>query len=590
MGGGGFLGLGPAPSAPAAPDYSAAATATASGNLDAARAATAANRVNQVTPYGNLDYTISGQDSYGNPTWTAKTSLSDVGQQLLNAQNNASLGLGSAINSQLGNVNRTMGEPFNPQTNPVTTTAGQANLNQLTGSSNLNQLTGNADLSQVGQGPQFNQAGTAQQAQGVGSAQQAYGIGSGQQAQGMGQAQNLLTDTNYASGMQGWDKANQILQARLQPQMEQAREAQASQLVNQGIPVGSKAYENAMRTFNQGQNDLLTNSQLAGQSIGNNLFNQGLAGGQFTNAAITQQNQNQLANTGLSNAAIAQNFGQNLQAQQLQNQAAQQNYSNQIAGTQLGNQAAQQNYGNQLAGLQFNNQTGQQGYANQLAQIQANNAANQQGYANSQQQQQANNALAQQYYANQQAQQQANNAIGQQQFGNQLANANLGNAAQQQQYNQAMTNYNMPLNTLSALRSGAQVQNPTFQNAPQQATTAGADLLGASQMGYNAQMGGFNAANAAQSNFNSGLMGLGGTLGAAAIMSDIRTKENIKPIGWLPNGLPVYEYEYKPEWKAEAGHGKFIGVMAQEVEQVMPEAVITRPDGYKMVNYGVLNG
>ena len=28
--------------------------------------------------------------------------------------------------------------------------------------------------------------------------------------------------------------------------------------------------------------------------------------------------------------------------------------------------------------------------------------------------------------------------------------------------------------------------------------------------------------------------------------------------------------------------------MAQEVEQVIPEAVITRPDGYKMVNYGVL--
>jgi hypothetical protein len=536
MGGGGFLGLGPAPSAPAAPDYSAAATATASGNLDAARAATAANRVNQVTPYGNLDYTISGQDSYGNPTWTAKTSLSDVGQRLLDAQNNASLGLGSAINSQLGNVNRTMGEPFNPQTNPVTTTAGQANLNQLTGSANLSQL---------GQGPQLNQ---------VGQAQQSYGIDNGAQAQGMGQAQNLLTDTNYASGMQGWDKANQILQARLQPQMEQAREAQASQLVNQGIPVGSKAYENAMRTFNQGQNDLLTNSQLAGQSIGNNLFNQGLAGGQFTNAAITQQNQNQLANTGLSNAAISQNFGQNLQAQQLQNQAAQQNYTN------------------QLAGAGFNNQANQQGYANQIAQIQANNAANQQGYANTQ------------------AQQQANNAIAQQQYGNQLANANLGNAAQQQQYNQAMTNYNMPLNTLSALRSGAQVQNPTFQNAPQQATTSGADLLGASQMGYNAQMGGFNAANAAQSNFNSGLMGLGGTLGAAAIMSDIRTKENIKPIGWLPNGLPVYEYEYKPEWKAEAGHGKFVGVMAQEVEKVMPEAVITRPDGYKMVNYGVLNG
>jgi hypothetical protein len=368
--------------------------------------------------------------------------------------------------------------------------------------------------------------------------------------------------------MQGWDKANQILQARLQPQMDQAREAQASALVNQGIPVGSKAYENAMRTFNQGQNDLLTNSQLAGQSIGNNLFQQGLQGGQFTNSAITQQNQNQLANTGLSNQAIAQNFGQGLQAQQLQNQAAQQNYAN------------------QLAGLGFNNQASQQGYANQLAQIQANNAANQQGYANSQQQQQANNALAQQGYANSQAQQQANNAIAQQQFGNQIANANLGNTAQQQQYNQAMTNYNMPLNTLSALRSGAQVQNPSFINAPQQATTAGADLLGASQMGYNAQMGNFNAQQAQQANFNQGLMGLGG----AAMISDIRTKENIKHLGWMPNGLPIYEYEYKPEWKEEAGYGKFVGVMAHEVENVMPEAVIYRPDGYKMVNYGVLNG
>jgi hypothetical protein len=170
-----------------------------------------------------------------------------------------------------------------------------------------------------------------------------------------------------------------------------------------------------------------------------------------------------------------------------------------------------------------------------------------------------------------------------------LANANLGNQAQQQQFNQALTQYNMPLNTLSALRTGAQVQNPTFQNAPQQATTAGADLLGAASSQYNAAMGGFNAQQAAQANMNSGLMGLGGTLGAAAIMSDIRTKENITQVYWLPNGLPVYTYEYKPEYKDEAGHGVHIGVMAQDVEQVMPEAVITRADGIKMVNYGVLN-
>jgi hypothetical protein len=86
----------------------------------------------------------------------------------------------------------------------------------------------------------------------------------------------------------------------------------------------------------------------------------------------------------------------------------------------------------------------------------------------------------------------------------------VGSQANQQAFNQEMTKYNMPLNTLSALRSGSQVQNPTFVNSAQQATTGGADILGATQMGYNAQMGDFNAKQAAQQNLNSGLMGLGG--------------------------------------------------------------------------------
>ena len=352
MGGGGFLGLGPAPSAPAAPDYTSAARETAAGNLQAAQTATAANRVNQVTPYGNLNYAETGRDSQGNPTWTATTSLSDVGQQLLNNQNQASLGLGGTINAALGQVQNTMGQAFNPNLPSTGMNPGQ-------------------------------------------SYQDAY-------------------------------------MARLAPQLEQSRESTQAQLANQGVVPGTQAYENAMRQQAMKENDLLL-------------------------------------------GATTQGFG-------------------------------------------------------------------------------------------------------------------VGQQANQNAFNQEMTKYNMPLNTLSALRSGSQVQNPTFVNSAQQATTGGADLLGASQMGYNAQMGNFNAQQAAQQGLNSGLMGLGGTLGAAAIMSDIRTKDHIKAIGYLPNGLFVYEYEYKPEWKDEAGHGKFIGVMAQEVEMVKPEAVFTRPDGYKMVNYGVLNG
>jgi hypothetical protein len=452
MGGGGFLGLGPAPSAPAAPNYAAAAQETAQGNLDAARAATAANRVNQVTPYGNLDYTITGQDPYGNPTWTAKTSLSDVGQQLLNNQNQASLGLGGTINAALNRVQNTMGQGFNPNT-PAIQYGGQA-----------------PTLGQVGQADQ---------------------------AQGMGNAPTLQTGLDY-QGMEGWDKATALLNQRLQPQIQQSEERLQAQLANQGIVPGTEAYNRAMTQQGQRTNDLLTQAQLAGQNVQQNMFGQALQGGQFANQAMLGQNQAQLGNVAQSN------------------------------------QALQQNYANQLAAQQQNNQ------------------------------------------------------VAQQMFANQQAGANLSNQAQQQAYNQAMTQYNMPLNTLSALRSGSQVQNPSFVNSAQQATTSGADILGAAQMGYNAQMGDFNAKQAAQQNFNQGLMGLGG----AGIMafSDIRMKENIKQIHWMPNGLPVYEYEYKPEFKDIAGHGKFVGVMAQEVEIVQPEAVITNADGYKMVNYGVLNG
>lgn len=485
-GGGGILSpitnaiFGSPPSPPPAPDYTAAAQTTAAGNLAAAQAATSANRVSQYTPYGNLVYTQNGVDTQGNPMWNATTSLSDVGQQLLNTQNQTSLGLGQTINAQLGNVQNTMGQGFNPNLPGLTYSGGQANL------------------SQVGQGPQFNQVGNAAQAQGV------------------GQAQNLQTGVN-GTGMQGWDAATALINQRLQPQMAQAAESQKAQLANQGLVPGTQAYDNAMRSFNQGQNDLLTQAQLQGANVQNQMFNQNLQAGQFGNQAITQQNANQLANTGLNN------------------------------------QAAQQNYTNQLAGLNFNNQASQQGYANQLSAQQANNAAAQQGYANN------------------------------------VTNANLGNTAQQQAYTQAMTNYNLPLNVLSALRTGASVQNPTFQNVPQQATTAGADVLGAQTAQYNAALGASNASAAQQAGLNSGLMGLGGTLGAAALLSDIRTKENIVQIGIAENGLPVYIYEYKPEFKAETGNGKFVGYMAHEVEDFRPDAVITRPDGYKAVNYGVLN-
>jgi hypothetical protein len=85
-----------------------------------------------------------------------------------------------------------------------------------------------------------------------------------------------------------------------------------------------------------------------------------------------------------------------------------------------------------------------------------------------------------------------------------------------------------------------------------------------------------------------------GTIGGAAMKyafpvaaSDIRTKENITVVGKMPNGLTVYEFEYKPEFKNKKnyGTGRYRGFMAHEVEAVIPEAVIQMEDGYKAIDY-----
>lgn len=70
--------------------------------------------------------------------------------------------------------------------------------------------------------------------------------------------------------------------------------------------------------------------------------------------------------------------------------------------------------------------------------------------------------------------------------------------------------------------------------------------------------------------------------------SDPRVKENITRIGQHPLGIGLYLFDYKPEFRAQWGHGRQFGVMADEVEAVLPAAVTTHTDGYKRVNYHLL--
>jgi len=89
------------------------------------------------------------------------------------------------------------------------------------------------------------------------------------------------------------------------------------------------------------------------------------------------------------------------------------------------------------------------------------------------------------------------------------------------------------------------------------------------------------------SGFGFGVTGVGGG-NSPYSGSDIAIKQNIQKIGVLDNGLNLYKYEYKDQYKDTWGHGQQIGVMAQDVEKVKPEAVSMHPDGYKMVNYSMV--
>jgi hypothetical protein len=161
-----------------------------------------------------------------------------------------------------------------------------------------------------------------------------------------------------------------------------------------------------------------------------------------------------------------------------------------------------------------------------------------------------------------------------------LSGITVGQQARQQGLQEQNFFRNEPLNMLNAVRTGQQVVNPTFTNVPTQQVTQGPDMLEAANMGYNAQMGAVNARNANSAGLASGLF----SLGSAAVpfaFSDARLKTVIYEVGLLDNGINVYVFR----WRAGPKAGQLdIGVLAQDVQKVMPDAV-REVDGYLQVNY-----
>lgn len=272
-------------------------------------------------------------------------------------------------------------------------------------------------------------------------------------------ASKTLDTTNVAAmPINAGTTAQAAIEARLAPQIAKNRVSTETQLINQGLRPGSEAYNNAINLLGQQENDQRTQAVL--QGLGLDLtanaqgYNQALSSGQF------------------GNLAQAQNFGQGLAGQTLTNQAKAQNFGQGNVEQALYNAAQGQNFGQSATSQGITNQAAGQNYTQNYNTIALNNAAQQQKFA-------------------QNAQQAA--------FENQARQQALAEAIQQRQ---------MPLNEISALMSGSQIQNPTFQPYTG-ATVAAAPIAQTMQNAYAGQMNAYNQNVASDNATMGGLFDLG---------------------------------------------------------------------------------
>jgi hypothetical protein len=159
-----------------------------------------------------------------------------------------------------------------------------------------------------------------------------------------------------------------------------------------------------------------------------------------------------------------------------------------------------------------------------------------------------------------------------------IAGGTFGNQARTQGLQERAYVQNQPLQQLQALLGTGQVGMPQgIQYSP---TGIGqTDVIGAQSLATQAQQNAYKTQAGMFSDVLGGLFKLGS---AGITASDRRLKRDVKLVGIMANGLPVYEYRYV--W----GRKRHIGVMAQDVLKAGIDAVVRHWTGFLMVDYGKL--
>ena len=175
--------------------------------------------------------------------------------------------------------------------------------------------------------------------------------------------------------------------------------------------------------------------------------------------------------------------------------------------------------------------------------------------------------------------------------------ANQGIPVGSEAYSRAMSDMSQTQNDArqqamyQAQQAGQQARNNEIQNnlsifsafnplngytgSSAQGSTAMYDNL------YNSQVNAYNAQQQAAQNMAQGWLNLGsaGLNLGMGLFSDARIKENLRPVGQLFNGLTVYAFNFPGEEVTR------IGLVAQEVQQHIPQAVRQTEEGLLTVDY-----
>lgn len=476
------------PKAPKPPDPQETAAAQTSTNFGTAIANNAMGMVDQITPYGNLTYNQTGTQTYTDPytgevyeipRYSATTSLTPEQQAVLDANNQASVSLSNLAADRAGFLQDYLGNTMDGSTLP--------NRGSIPNAPNLN--------TSAVQAPNLNTDAVTPRALNFNVPQ-------------TGELATSFDRVNFGGGgeiinrdVNSWDitrsygandfsedrqRVEDALMQRMQPQIDRDREAMLTRLANQGIGVGSEAFSDSQFNFDRGVNDARLGAILSAGQEQSRMVGMDRERAMFENSAQAQGFGQDLANIQQRNAAQNQGFQQAFSSQQAEAQQR-------LALAQLQNAAEGQRFGQDLASLNaFNSAAGQE-FGLNLASQQAQNDALSLGFGQ------------------QLTSQQAQNNAQLQGFGADMSAAQAQDAQRAQALQEQFALRNQPINEITALLSGSQVNAPNFNGyTPQGAATT--DVAGLINQNYAQEY--LNYANSVN-NRNSLL---GGFLGAGATL------------------------------------------------------------------------